>query len=85
LLGSGLAFDSWRLKLVALLPPDHVWQARGFPSQGEAEASHSGIAGEVHVGMIFITGLMIVLRGIVAVLLQSPHLVMPLELHALID
>ena len=29
-----------RLKFVAVLPPDQLGQARGFPSQGKSEARH---------------------------------------------
>src|ERR1700721_1937354 len=72
LLCASEVFHPCRLKLIALLPAYQLVLRCGFPSQHETESCHGSIAREIHAGMIFITRLMIALRGVLFGLLQAP-------------
>src|SRR5450631_3396762 len=70
-----------RFELIALLPSHQLGQTRSFPSQGKAKPRHRRIPHEIHLRMIFITRLVIMLLDVVALLIESPGLGVPLVLH----
>src|ERR1019366_7677699 len=80
-----LALHSRRLELVALLPADEPREACRLPAQGESKARHRRIPGEIHLGMVFITRLMIALLDVFLILRQPPGLVVTFELHTFVD
>src|SRR5580765_4063761 len=80
-----LTLQPRRLELVTLLPSHKFRQARSFPPEGESKPRHRRVAHKVHLGMIFITGLVIVLLHVLALLVGSPALRMSLVLHSFVN
>ena len=77
-----LAFGSGGLKLVAFLPAYQFRHAGRLPAERESETRHRGVAYEIHVGTILITGLVIMLVDVLALFVEAPGFGMALELHA---
>src|ERR1700680_3124245 len=78
------AFHSCGLELVSFLPSDEIGLGCGFPSQGKSETRHCCVSRKVHVGVIFVAGLMIVFRRIFVGLLLTPCGVMAFVFHTFI-
>ena len=74
-----------RFKLIALLPAHQFGLRGGLPSQHKSESCHHRVAGEIHARMIFIAGLMVMLRGVFFRLLQAPGSVVSLVLYTFIN
>src|SRR5882672_356125 len=72
-------------EFVAFFPGDLGGLVGGFPTESEAEAGHGGVGGVVHARMVFITGLVVVVFGVVGVLGEAPSLVVVLEFHPFVD
>ena len=85
LLCASRAFHSRRLKLITLLPSHQLGLRGSLPSQSKSESCHHRVAGKIHARMIFIAGLMVVLRGVLFRLLHTPGSVVSLILYAFID
>src|SRR5579884_375360 len=72
-------------KFISRLPCNQSGLARGFPSQGETEAGHAGIAGEIHLRPVFVARLMVAMLVVVLRLLLAPFAGMAGKLDSLID
>src|SRR5579864_2441880 len=77
--------EASRFELISLLPADQLRKTGSLPTQSEAKPRHRAVAGEIHLGMIFIAGLVVVLFDILAILSQAPRFIVPLEFHPLVD
>src|SRR5579863_5875601 len=83
--GLPLALEARAFEFVAVLPADEGGQIGRVPAQREAEAGHGGVAGEVHLGMIFVAWLVVVLLDVFLLLLQAPGFGVSLVFHAFVD
>src|SRR5258708_18776851 len=60
------------LELISMLPADQLSHVCYFPSQRQAVSSHLGIAAEVHLRTVFVRWLMIAMRPVVCLFIDSP-------------
>src|SRR3974390_2655511 len=70
------------LELGALLPANFGRLVGCLPTERDSEARHHAVAGEVHLGMVLIAGMVIVVGDEVLHLLHAPLSVVPLEQDA---
>src|SRR5947209_18180203 len=72
-------------EFVALLPLDSLGQAGRLPAQGKSKPRHGRVPDKIHLGMVFITGLVIMLLDVISFLLKAPSFGVPLVLHSFIN
>src|ERR1700691_5191957 len=72
-------------ELIAFFPVDEMRLVGSLPAERETEARHGGVRGPVQTGMVFVARLMVVMRGVVGILRQSPDFIVAFELYSLID
>src|SRR5439155_23000758 len=83
-LATAHTFHPRRLEFVALLPSHKARHGGSLPSQGKTESCHGCVPGEIHLRMIFITGLMIMFGREFVRLLHSPSRVVAFVFHSFI-
>src|SRR6202140_2098144 len=80
-----LALLPRRLELIALLPTNQLRQTRGLPPQRKSKPRHRRVPHKIHLRMVLIARLVIMFLHVLALLLESPSLVVPLVFHPFVD